>query len=350
MRINQPMTKKNIFLIIILFLLILSGFRVGWILYHKTPDHPPAEMGVIDLSNWTFDDKQTITLDGEWEFYPNQFLDPKSVNNLEADESKEFISVPGDWRGFFSDKDIPTYGYGTYKLKIILPDDDTLYGIRMNQVKSAATIYKDGELISKFNQPTKSANKTAMYNGPFYTLFHAQNNEIEFMLHVSNYEIPFWGGITQSAKIGTAAAIHKESTHSKTLQIIVATIFLVHAMYTFYRYSLRKDKSQKDLLYYAIMLTIAGFAILIDDYIVLQLPVQVETYYKILLFLFLSTLFFMLKFINHLFRIKSKFFRVLAGVFIFIVIGELIIPFQYFTFLGMGVAVFYVLSLVYLFI
>src|SRR5690625_937162 len=132
--------------------------------------------------------------------------------------------------------------------------------------------------------------------------------------------------------------------------MIVAAIFLLHAMYTFYRYSLRKDKSKKDLLYYAIMLTIAGFAILIDDDIVLQLPVQVETYYKILLFLFLSTLFFMLKFINHLFRIKSKFFRVLAGVFIFIVIGELIIPFQYFTFLGMGVAVFYVLSLVYLFI
>ncbi|HLQ97646.1 MAG TPA: ATP-binding protein, partial [Candidatus Dormibacteraeota bacterium] len=299
---------------------------------------------------WIFDDKQTITLDGEWEFYPNQFLDPKSGNNVEADETKEFISVPGDWSGYLPKKAIPAYGYGTYKLKIILPDDDALYGIRMNGVRSAATIYKDGELISTFNQPTESAKKGSMLNGPFYTLFHAHNNEMELMLHVSNYEIPFWGGITKSVKIGTATAIHKESTHSKTLQMIVAAIFFLHAMYTFYRYSLRKDKSQKDLLYYAIMLTVAGFAILIDDDIVLQLPVQVETYFKILLFLFLSTLFFMLTFINHLFKVKSKFFRVLTVIFILIVIGELIIPFQHFFFLGIGIILFYILSLVYLFI
>src|SRR5690625_6897680 len=57
----------------------------------------------------------------------------------------------------------------------------------------------------------------------------------------------------------------------------------------------------------------------------------------------------MLTFINHLFKVKSMFFRVLTVIFILIVIGELIIPFQHFFFLGIGIALFYVLSLVYLF-
>src|SRR5690625_7678313 len=58
----------------------------------------------------------------------------------------------------------------------------------------------------------------------------------------------------------------------------------------------------------------------------------------------------MLTFINHLFKVKSKFFRVLTVIFILIVIGELIIPFQHFFFLGIGIILFYILSLVYLFI
>ncbi len=349
MRDNQPITMKRILLIIVLFLLVLSGFRVGWILYHKNPEHPHAEMGIIDLSNWTFDDKQTITLDGEWEFHPNQFLDPNSGRDSEADETKEFIVVPEDWQSSFSDNDIPAYGYGTYKLKVILPDDNALYGIRMNEVESAATIYKDGELISKFNQPTKSAKNVAMHNGPFYTLFQAHSNEIVLMLHVSNYEMPFWGGITKSVKIGTADAIHKESQGSKTLQIMIAAIYFLHIVYMFYRYFISKGRKEKEQLYYGIMLIFAGFAVLIDDDIVLQLPVQIETYYKLLLFLYMGILFFTLKLINHLFHVKSRFFHIIMGLFVLVTLGQLIIPFEYFIYIVLGAILYYVLSLLYLF-
>lgn len=344
------MTLKKILLIIVLFLLVLSVFRVGWVIYHKTPDHPHAEKGVIDLSNWTFDDEQTITLDGEWDFYPNQFLDPDTDNGIDADESKEFISVPQDWQSSFSDSDIPTYGYGTYKLKVILPDDNTLYGVRINEVTSAATVYRDGELIGEFNQPTESPQNAAMRNGPFYTIFHAPSNEIELMFHVSNYEMPFWGGITKSVKIGTANAIYKESQGSETLQMVITAIYFLQALYMFYRYCISKSRQEKELLYYGIMLVFAGFVILIDDDIVLQLPIQVETYYQLLLFIYMSILFFTLKLINHLFHIKSKFFHVIMVVFILVAIGELIIPFESFIYIVLGAILYYVLSLLYLFI
>lgn len=346
---NQPITLKKIFLIIILFFLILTSFRIGWILYHQAPDHPKAEKGLIDLSNWTFDDKQTITLDGEWLFYPNQFLNPGINNHPETDEPIEFITVPEDWQDIFSNHDIPAYGYGTYQLKVLLPDDRSMYGIRMNEVKSAATLYKNEELISQFNQPSKSPSDDIMHNGPFYTLFHVDSNEIELIIHVSNHEFPYLGGITKSVKFGTFTAILGESANSKILQIIVATVFFIHTMYMFYRYSLSRNDNEKALLYYGIMLITAGFAVLIDDDIIWQLPVQMGTYYKILLFVFLSTLFFTLKFINHLFNIHSKLFHVLTVIFILTIIGELIIPFQHLIYLGISVVSFYVLSLLYLF-
>lgn len=347
---NQQMTLKKIFLIISLFLLVLTSFRVGWIIYHKSPDHPHAEKGLIDLSHWTFDDKQTITLDGEWVFYPNQFLNPNTSNHSETNEMKEFITVPGDWNDIFSDNDIPAYGYGTYKLKILLPDDESMYGIQMNGVSSAATLFKNGELINEFNQPSKMSKDEVMKNGPFHTLFHVDSNEMELMVHVSNHEMPFWGGINQSVEFGTTTAIHKEATNPKIIQIIVAVIYFLHAMYMIYRYFISKSYNEKALLYYGIMLIIAGFVVLIDDNIILQLPVQVETYYKILLFLFLITLFFMLKFINHLFNIDSKFFRLLTVIFAVTLIGDLFIPFEYIIYLGVNVALIYILSLLYLFI
>lgn len=91
----KPMTKKNIFIIIALFLLLLTSFRFFWINYHSTPDYKTAEKGVIDLSEWEFTDKETLKLDGEWKFYPNQFLDPSGNSDT---GNKTTVSVPGNWQ------------------------------------------------------------------------------------------------------------------------------------------------------------------------------------------------------------------------------------------------------------
>lgn len=40
-------------------------------------------------------DKETLKLDGEWKFYPNQFLDPSGNNDT---GNKTTVSVPGNWQ------------------------------------------------------------------------------------------------------------------------------------------------------------------------------------------------------------------------------------------------------------
>src|SRR5690625_4717191 len=66
---SKSMSYTKIFLLISLFLLILTSFRIGWIMYHTPTDHPAVKEGFVDLSDWSFSDTEAITLQGEWEFY-----------------------------------------------------------------------------------------------------------------------------------------------------------------------------------------------------------------------------------------------------------------------------------------
>lgn len=76
---SKQMTKKKIFLLISLVLLLLTCLRIGWISYHQPPVHPVINKGILDLSGWKFHSDETIALDGDWEFYPNKLLNPQAV-------------------------------------------------------------------------------------------------------------------------------------------------------------------------------------------------------------------------------------------------------------------------------
>lgn len=171
---------------LVIFLLILSGFRLGWVMHYKTPKQPHAVKGEIDLSEWHFTENQTILLDGEWEFYPNEFIFFEPDSHL---KTQEFITVPGDWRDKLLQKqEIETFGYGTYRLKIILPEgENQLYGIRANSVKTAANVYIDGVLVKEFGHTATSTDQHDGEHGPFSTVFQPKRNEVELVMHASNY-------------------------------------------------------------------------------------------------------------------------------------------------------------------
>ncbi|QQK81772.1 response regulator [Salicibibacter cibi] len=345
MKTSKPMSKKNIFLIIVLFFLVLTGFRFGWLFYHEPPDHPQAEQGVVDLTDWDFTDDQAITLDGMWEFYPNEFIAPNSDT---SDEEMEYISVPGDWSNHQENQS--AYGYGTYRVNILLPDGkQSLYGIRMKSATSAGAVYIDGELMMESGTPAKNVDQAEGTRFPLSTIFPTESKEIELMIHASNYEIPFWGGLDQSLKIGTENAILSEDNRPLILQIVVGAIFLLHSLYAFSIYLLGKGKYLKEILFFGVMLLVHGLSILIYYDTPLQLPLDIIWYYKLVYFLYVSTLFSLLIFFKHMFHIKSGVYSLLLSLYIFIVIGEMVVPFDYFIYLGMVVAIFYILSIIFLF-
>lgn len=119
----KHISTRRIFSILILVVVILTVFRSGWILYHKDPEGPQAEAGVIDLRDETFNKKQTFALDGEWEFYPNIFLIHDNSNH----QDKTYLAVPEDWGTALTTDD--AIHYGTYRLKVLMPNDEQGLGL-----------------------------------------------------------------------------------------------------------------------------------------------------------------------------------------------------------------------------
>src|SRR5699024_7643100 len=106
---SSLLDNRKTILMISLCLLLFAGLRIGWAFYHQPPDTAPASEGYIDLRNWNFDDRTVFRLDGEWEFYPNEFLYSESAaNNIPAE--KQRILTPADWSEAFPDDETSVYG------------------------------------------------------------------------------------------------------------------------------------------------------------------------------------------------------------------------------------------------
>ncbi len=328
--------------------MLLSSFRVGWIMYHKTPDEPQAVNGVIDLSDNVLIDDQTYTLNGEWTFYPNLFLTPGTDNSL----SKSSIQVPNNWvENLGQQNEPPAYGYGTYRVRIKLPrNEEDYYGLQIMNVTSSAEVYINDKRVAGINEPTTSDTSKATKRGPFIGTFHTDADQVELMIHVSNYDMALTGGITDSVILGTATGIKQDVQNSLTLQFVVSVIYILHSFYAFMIYALGKGRFQKQLLFYGIMLVIAGFAILIDDAIVLQLPIDYISSHHLLFFLFNSTLLSMLLFIKHLFNIQSRFYPYIYSVLIVMTLVQITIPYEHYNYFLTLMVIYYFSAIPFLFI
>lgn len=347
---KQPMTIKRTFFIIIVFLLVLTSFRVGWILYHQTPDQPHVEEGIIDLSDWIFDDKQTITLDGEWEFYPNKLLKSDTLHTVDNVHPQILTPVPGKWGGLLDDHQL--INYGTYRAHISLPDREEIYGIRIEDISSAASVYVDGKLIAKIGEPAKSARQNQSKLGTYKAFFHADTNEVEMIIQVSNYENAHDGGITESIKFGTEQAINREVNVSKTMQLMVAIILIVHSIYAFGLYFIGKGKLKKEIIYFGLLLIFAAFSILVDEDKLLLHLLQINATWslKLLYVSFAGTVYFMVKFIKHAFRLTNNTFRFVFALYQVLVLLLFLLPFQYITYVGYCIMLLNAFSYVFMFI
>ncbi|GIN56937.1 hypothetical protein J8TS2_12560 [Lederbergia ruris] len=342
---TKRLSSKKIFLVVTLFTILLTSFRIGWISYYKIPEHPHANKGVLDLSAWHFDDRTTIPLDGEWEFYPSSF------NLQDEEKNRHYAQVPSNWQGDLNPNDPKqALGYGTYKLKVILPETPTsLYGIRLTEVTTAANVLLDGNLIAESGQAVEKSKQKGPKQRPMPVFFQPDNHEIELTIQVSNHEAPLEGGITKSIKIGTEKAITKESQQSKTLQMVIFVIYLFHGMYAFGLLWIGKGRYRKELFYYGLMLALAAFTNLIDDDMIVALPISYEWYHRLLSFTFISTLFALLQFIKAYFKAETLSFRIFVIFYSILSIAYFIVPYQYYYHLAFGMMLLYFSGFYFLF-
>lgn len=348
---NKQMTTKKIFLITALIFIILTGFRIGWLTYFKPAELPIVTNGVAKLENREFTDKETVALDGEWEFYPNQFILPSEADNSDVQQNKQITLVPSHWEGSLI-KDEQVH-FGTYRLKIDLPNNNIKdYAIHVKDINSSARIFVNGEDILEIGNPAESSGNYRGKLGTYKSSFHTDSNEVDLIIHVTNFENALDGGITNSIRLGTADAIHNKVNFSKTMQLIVAFLLIFHSVYAFGLYILNKGEKQKELIYFGLLLIFAAFSTLVDDdkLLISALSIDATLSLQLLYISFAGTVYFILRFIKYVFQLKHRLFTILFVLYGIITLSIFIVPSALLVSVGYVIMLLNAFSYIFIFI
>ena len=235
--------KNKAPLAVILFIAMLTGGHILWLEMFEPKEQPYAKKGLLDVRNWEWDSGRTITLDGEWEFYPEVFLMADDQVHTSPKHTAQYVKVPGDWNTYRHDSSSP-YGYGSYRLRILLePEDHRVYGIYVPNVRSSSQLFVNGRLIRSSGQPAAQAEDYLAKNVPYTASFTSEGNGVvEIVLQAANFDDPRGGGLIRSLKFGLEEAVQHERHVSVSMQLLVACALLFQASCFLVLYIIDRNK------------------------------------------------------------------------------------------------------------
>lgn len=253
--------NKKFIVIVLLSIFIATTIRVSWLQYLATLDYteqPEVIDGVLDLRELELSSRQTIRLDGEWDFYPSKLLIDTNQGESQS------IQVPGQRNTEFMQDKLQRnkYHYGTYSIRILLnKNDDQTLGLRINEIRNASAIYANGELIAHTGKLGEELKDYEAQSIPSTVMLHSENGEIELTIQVANHV--GLGGISKPIRFGTIEAIQKRVMLSIGLQLLLSIVFMLHSLYAIILYFL--GARNKAVLYFGLTVFFGFLSVLVVD-------------------------------------------------------------------------------------
>ncbi|CAB3394273.1 sensor histidine kinase [Kyrpidia spormannii] len=206
----------------------------GLISLYKT-DQATAFQGILDLSGRNTLEEGSVLLNGQWEFYWNQLLNPADFEPGHLSLVPAYIQVPRTWQGqrakgvALSDQ-----GFGTYRLVIRTPPENTgkPMGLYVRGVASAYKLWVNGQLLLEKGVVGTSRSDMRGEEYSRTVFFPLQGNRTELVMQVSNF-IQRKGGLWEPISFGTADAISVERDRAIAFEAVLTGAFFVVAVYHF---------------------------------------------------------------------------------------------------------------------
>lgn len=245
------MSVKKIFFIVGVFLAILTLLRLAWFQLFASSNQPIASQGVLDLRGWDELAEHSVSLQGEWEFYPNSFLLENTHEDAHQKQDTQYIQVPGSWNVSDGEKD--AYGYGTYRLRIFFDSQiKGHYALHIPRINSAYEIFINGERVAYSGKVGEDREEYEPEDRSFTFPFTLESGEeIDLVIHVANFDHLFHGGVVATPKFGYAEKIEQEMDISTFVVLGACVIYLFHAFYSLIIYWLgRRINQDRRLLYF----------------------------------------------------------------------------------------------------
>ncbi|OKP91653.1 histidine kinase [Paenibacillus helianthi] len=203
-RMGLLMKSWGKFLIVVVALLAF-GMLFLYMESLKSAVMPLAKHGVLDLRETRLPDQGLVNLNGEWDFYEGRLLTPADLNE-ETVKGQLYLNVPGAWEGKHKNEGMHRKGYGTYHLKLLVPNGDSVYGIKINNIRMSHKLYINGKLEGESGVPVKAKEQSHPGNTPYTVFFHSSDETIDIVIQVANYEF-INGGVIRPIQFGAQKEI-----------------------------------------------------------------------------------------------------------------------------------------------
>ncbi|MFN2394505.1 MAG: adenylate/guanylate cyclase domain-containing protein [Bacteroidales bacterium] len=192
----------------------------------QTHDKRAVE-GILDARSHFSEGRKALFLDGEWEFYPHQLLNPVDIRILEPDT---FFKVPGLWTRLKKQDGYQEIQYATYRLRIVNHGLNRVFSIRNNEVKSAFRLFLNGEEIMTNGIVAKEKELAEPHFQPEIRSVFSEKDTIELVLQVSNHH-HINGGIAESFQIGHECILQRQQLFTIGMSFLLIGSLLIMAIY-----------------------------------------------------------------------------------------------------------------------
>jgi two-component system sensor histidine kinase ChiS len=258
--------------IFIPLLVCLSLFFTACEQLRPQNDHPRALGGVIDLSKMDFNQGGTVKLDGEWEFYWEKLLTHEDFQKNTHPEKSGFITIPSAWNDYsVSGQNLAGNGFATYRLTVLLHDKTSTLGFRLLDMRTAYSIFADGEKIASNGSVGTSRAESKPQYLPVMTTFTPTRDRIELILQISNFH-HVKGGAFHSIYIGNKRDVHAIQDRSLAFQIFMLGSLLIMGLYHLGMFILRRN--DRSTLYVGLFCLVISIRPLVtgEYYLIYLLP------------------------------------------------------------------------------
>lgn len=298
----------------------------------KTDVSPPAiEQGFLDLGNWDFADKGSITLAGDWEFYWDTLLTPA---NFPTGLNPIYPRFPQLWSNISdSSNTYSPFGYATYRLRIKIQPTVDLLAIMLPDYYTSYKLWLNGKVLASNGKVGTTKQSSRPHLLPLTKSFNADTTELEFILQISNF-YHSKGGTSIAPILGTSSLLTKEREMELGIDLLLTGALLMGGLFFLGLFFFgRLDKS----MFYFAMFCLAysyrviGYGNYFLHNIIPDVSWQITTRAEYIT-LFLSTFFFM-QFIQSVYpketaRIPAN---ILKGIALLFVAATLFFPASIFT-------------------
>ncbi|HXB07602.1 MAG TPA: ATP-binding protein [Puia sp.] len=235
---------------IVLATALLIGCLSGHWCYSQAP---VAKQGLIDLRKANLFDNH-LKISGEWAFYWNHLLTPDSLSLA----TPEYVPFPVLWKDIrLHGRPIPSQGYATYSVTILLPPKRPRLGLEIHHVYSSYKLFVNGIVQAQNGQPATARDRAV----PFWVsrtiaIPPGEPDTLVLVMQMAN----FWharGGPFKDILIGDKDELFVKKNQDSAYDFALAGCMLMGGLFFLGLYAFgRKDTT---ILYFALFCIVFSY-------------------------------------------------------------------------------------------